>query len=165
MDETTLRQSFYKFIKPYFDFISGGVLPEKEIAKGLRPDFIFYHKSDIDKKYRLVIEAKKDGKKKGTEINHWLKQAASYKIDKQTFVFTLPRFSGWYISEGLELSKHDIEKQHHCNIGSFVYDIYKIGQVVSYDYESKKYVKFLLRDKCIWDSRTNLLNFKWLDIL
>ena len=165
MDECTLRKAFFAMAKPYFNFLSGGDLPEKEIAKGLRPDFIFYHKSDIGKKYRLVIEAKKDGKKKGTEINHWLKQASRYKVDALTFVFTLPRFSGWYISEGAELSKHDIEKQHHCNIGSMVYDIYKIGQVVSYVHEGVRCVKFLLRDKCIWDSRHDTLNTKWLDLL
>ncbi len=165
MKERTLTTIFYNTVKNYFDFISGGEFSEKEISNGLRPDFIFYHKSDLEKKYRLVIEAKKNGKKRGTEINQWLHQAAKYKVDKNTFVFTLPRFSGWYISEGSELSKHDIESQHHCNIGSFIYDIYKIGQVVSYDYNGLKFVKFLLRDKCIWDSKNNIFNKKWLDLL
>jgi len=163
--EKELRITFYNLVAPFFNIISGGLLPEKEISKGNRPDFMMFHKSDTSRDYRFVIEAKKSEIKKGTEIHKWLCQAQRYKVDKKTFVFTLPRVSGWFLSEGERVKKHDLQKQHHCNVATFIYAAYGIGQVISYKNGSKSEIKFILRDKCIWDSRTNFLNTTWLNIL
>ena len=158
LENKEVRDPLAIYFSKYFE-----VLKEKKDDSGkFRFDLILYHPTDKQKNYPLVIECKKDGRKKGKNIAEWCIQCKNYSTllfnGKKIYVFCYPQISHFYLIEGSFLSPHSPD-YHVGNINSFLYASFNFGEVLKIKKENMIYV-LCVNNKIVWRSDySHIINF------
>jgi len=120
---------------------------------------VIIHRSDVDKKYPIGIEIKKDDKKRGKQLACWLKQATIYSEKEfkgygKCMIITCPQVSGYYLREGEFMNQHDFEEgyEHDNNIATFLSE-FNIGEFQKYTRNSVTLGRIAYKGQIIWDRK------------
>lgn len=140
----------------YFESKYFKVITEKfDDSRKYRFDIILYHITDKENHYPIIIECKRDGRKKGGELAKWCLQCKNYSdtfIDKkQVSVFVAPQISFFYLVEGSYFSPHNPLSFYHSNTNSFLFSAFNFGEVLKIGTFKKKII-LCANNKKIWDS-------------
>lgn len=135
---------------------------KKDDSQKYRFDIVLFHPTDKEKQYPLIIECKKDGRKRGKDIASWCNQCKIYSdLTYKGFkihVFCYPQISEFYLLEGAFISPHD-PHEYVGNVNSFLYASFKMGEVLKI---KKRYFEYVLcmNNKIVWSSEYgHILNY------
>ena len=158
MNEEELKKKMQLYLERYF-YVEREVTSKDGTS---RIDMILVHKSS--NKYSFGIEVKLDSKKKGRDLGIWLKQAERYTIKEfgkygKVIVCTYPQITTKFISEGEEMSKHDVYGHSFTacqnNINTFLGQ-FKIGELQRYrDRNNIERLRIVYNSKCLWNEYKN----------
>jgi hypothetical protein len=152
LENEGVRDPLAQYFSKFFDVEK----EKKDDSNKYRFDIILFHPSDYDKKYPLIIECKKDGRKRGKDIGLWCNQCKiysdlTYKGNK-IHVFCYPQISQYYLFEGTFLSPHE-PWEYVGNINSFLYASFGIGEVLKIKKRQFEYV-LCINNKLVWRSES-----------
>jgi hypothetical protein len=155
--ESDLKIKMINYLTPFF-------LVEQEVwstDNKKRIDLVIVHKSDLNKKYPIGIEIKKDDKKRGKQLALWLKQASVYSEKEfkgygKCLITTCPQVSGFYLREGEFMNQHEFENgvSQDNNIATFLSE-FNIGEFQKYTRNSVTLYRIAYKGQIIWDRHEN----------
>jgi hypothetical protein len=128
LEGKNIRDPLIKYLSSFFYVES-----EKfDDTKKFRFDIILYHKTDTNKNYPLIIECKRDGRKRGVDLAQWCMQCKEYSTllykGNKISVFCFPQISYYYLLEGAFISPHFLN-DYVSNTNSFIFHAFKMGEL------------------------------------
>jgi hypothetical protein len=151
LENKQIRDPLADYFSKYFTVLK----EKKDDTNKYRFDLILYHKSDLENNYPVIIECKRDGRKRGVDLANWCLQCKIYSSlffkGKKVSVFCYPQISHFYLIEGALISPHTPE-DYVSNINSFIYASFNIGELLKIKKKNFLYV-LCVNNSIVWSSQ------------
>lgn len=129
LENSAVKDPLIKFLQNHFTVYS----ERFDDSKRFRFDIILYHKSDQQNNFPIIIECKRDGRKRGVDLANWCLQCKEYTTlfyeSKKVSVFCFPQISYYYLLEGAFVSPHFVNDPV-SNTTSFLFHSFGIGELL-----------------------------------